>query len=149
MHGKRLKVLTILAVVVLSTLSLWFMQSVRNRRKAAEREARYQVVLDQYASNLKPGMNREQVERYLQTNGKRFRQMCCVADFRGVHASLVTGGWDDLIKIAGETTPWFCSENNVYIALEFNPKSQSELPDTNGSDILKRVAIFHQLEGCM
>jgi len=149
MRGKRLKVLMILAAAALITLSLWFVQNVRNRRKVAEREARYQIVLDQYAVDLKPGMNREQVERYLQTNGTRFRQMCCVATFRGVHASLVSSGWDDLVKIGEETAPWFCSENNVYIALEFNPKSQGELSDTNGSDILKRVSIFHQLEGCL
>ncbi len=58
-------------------------------------------------------------------------------------------GYDDLVKIGQESAPWFCAENNVYVAFEFNPKSQGELSDTNGSDILKRVTVFHQLEGCL
>ena len=56
---------------------------------------------------------------------------------------------DDLVKIGAESTPWFCSENNVYIAFEFNPKSHGEQSDTNDSDVLKRVSVFHQLEGCL
>src|SRR6266516_1381130 len=77
--------------------------------------------------------------QHLQTNGKRFKQMCCVANFRGGHASFIGSSWDDLVKIGEESAPWFCSENNVYIAFEFNPKSQGERPETNSSDILKRV----------
>ena len=74
--------------------------------------------------------------------------MCCVANFRHQYVSLERAGWDDLVKIAEESAPFVCAENNVYIAFEFNPKSQGELSQTNGSDILKRVSVFHQLEGC-
>ena len=63
--------------------------------------------------------------------------------------SLERAGWDDLVKIAEESVPFVCTENNVYIAFEFNPKSQGDEANTNGSDILKRVSVFHQLEGCM
>jgi hypothetical protein len=94
-------------------------------------------------------MTREQVERYLRTDGKSFRQMCCVANFKGEHVSLDRAGYDDLVKIAQESAPFVCAENNVYIAFEFNPKSQGEQSQTNGSDILKRVSVFHELEGCM
>jgi hypothetical protein len=148
MPGK-LKVSMIVAAAVIVSTSLWLAEHVRNRRKAAEREARYQIVLAQYVGHLKPGMNREQVEGYLQTNGARFRQMCCVANFRGEYASLGGAAWDDLVKIAEESAPFFCSENNVYIAFEFNPKSHGELSRTNSSDVLKKVSIFHQLEGCL
>jgi hypothetical protein len=75
--------------------------------------------------------------------------MCCVANFRGQIRERKGAGYDDLVKIGEESAPWFCSENNVYIAFEFNPKSRGELSDTNGSDILKRVSVFHQLEGCL
>jgi len=75
--------------------------------------------------------------------------MCCVANFKGEHVSLVGAGWDALVKIGEESTPWFCSENNVYIAFEFNPKSHGEQSDTNDSDVLKRVSLFHQLEECL
>lgn len=58
-------------------------------------------------------------------------------------------GWDDLVKIGEESAPWFCRANNVYVAFEFKPKSKGELPKTNVSDILKRVSVIHQLEGCL
>lgn len=77
MPGKR-KVLIAVAAALMVSISLWLAEHVRNRRKAAEREARYQIVLAQYAGDLKPGINREQVERYLQTNGAQFRQMVSV-----------------------------------------------------------------------
>ncbi len=145
MRGKWRKLSMIVAAALIVSISLWF----ANRRKAAQREARYQIVLAKYAGDLKPGMNRGQVERYLQTNRAQFRQMCCVANFRGKYVSLNGAGWDDLVKIAEESAPFFCSENNVYIAFEFNPKSQGELSDTNSSDTLKSVSIFHELEGCL
>ena len=149
MRGKRLKVLMIIAAIALIGFSIWLVQHVRERHKAAEREASYQTVLAKYTGELKPGTSREQVEQHLQTDGRRFRQMCCVANFRGQYVSLKGAGYDDLVKIGEESAPWFCSENNVYIAFEFNPKSHGELSDTNGSDILKRVSVFHQLEGCL
>jgi hypothetical protein len=149
MGGKQWKVSMVVAGVAVIAISFWFMQHVRDRRQEAEREKGYEAVLAQYAVQLKPGMPREQVERYFQTNGKRFKQMCCVANFKGEHVSFDRAGYDDLVKIAEESAPFVCSENNVYIAFEFNPKSQGELSDTNGSDILKRVSVFHHLEGCM
>jgi hypothetical protein len=149
MLGNRLKVSIIVLAAAMVAISLWFAHHVRNRRRAAQREARYQTVLAQYSLELKRGMTREEVERNLQTSGTRFKQMCCVANFRGEYVGLHGAGWDDLVKIAEENAPFICSENNVYIAFEFNPKSPSELSDTNGSDILKRVSIFHQLEGCL
>jgi hypothetical protein len=144
-----LKVSIIVLAATIVAISLWFAHHVRDRRRAAQREARYQTVLAQYSLELKRGMTREEVERNLQTNGTRFKQMCCVGNFRGEFVSISRAGWDDLVKIAEENAPLICSENNVYIAFEFNPKSPGELSDTNGSDILKRVSIFHQLEGCL
>jgi len=149
MRGKRLKVLLIVAVAVFIVFGAWLGRHLRERHKLAEREAQYQTVLAKYTTELKPGMSREQVEQGLQTNGTRFKQMCCVANFRGEHASLIGSSWDDLVKIGEESAPWFCSEENVYIAFEFNPKSQSERAETNRSDILKKVSVFHHLEGCL
>jgi hypothetical protein len=123
--------------------------ATRERHKAAEREASYQTVLAKYTGELKPGTSREQVERHLQTDGRRFRQMCCGANFRGQYVSLKGAAYDDLVKIGEESAPCVCSENNLYIAFEFNPKSHGELSDTNSSDVLKRVSVFHQLEGCL
>jgi hypothetical protein len=149
MRGKRLKVSVIVAAAAVIAFSLWFVQHFRDRHAAVEREKGYHNVMAQYKVELKPGMTREQVERHLQTNGKRFRQMCCVANFKGEYVGLDRAGYDDLVKIAEESAPFVCAENNVYIAFEFNPKSQGEVSQTNGSDILKRVSVFHQLEGCI
>lgn len=141
---------TIIAVAISAiAVGVGCVQHVRDRRKAAAREARYHTVLAQYASDVKPGMNREQVERYLKLNGTNFKQMCCVGDFRGEHVDDVEAGWDDLVKIAEEKPTFFCNQNNVYIAFEFNPKSGGELSHTNISDILKRVTILHHLEECL
>jgi len=149
MGGKRLKVLMIVAAAAVISISLWLVQHIRDRHEAAARESGYQTVLAQYAVELKPGMTREQVERHLQDNGKRFKQMCCVANFKGEYVSFDRAGYDDLVKIAEESVPFVCSENNVYIAFEFNPKLAGEVSHTNLSDILKRVSVFHELEGCM
>lgn len=149
MHGKRRKMLMIVAAVTVIAITLWFVRHQRDRHAAAERERAYQSLLAQYAGQLKPGMTRLEVERYLQTNGKRFKQMCCVVNSKGEYVSLDRAGYDDLVKIAEESVPFVCSENNVYTAFEFNPKIEGELSDTNGSDILKRVSVYHHLEGCM
>ena len=149
MRGKRLKVSMIVVAAAVTAIGLWLAQHVQERHKAAERESVYRTVLAQYTVELRPGMTREQVERYLQTNGKRFKQMCCVANFKSQYVSLDRAGYDDLVKIAEESVPFVCSENNVYLAFEFNPKSQSELRGTNRSDILRRISVFHELEGCM
>jgi hypothetical protein len=102
MRGKGRKVSMIVAAVAVIAISLWFVQHVRDRHKAAERESGYHTVLAQYVVELKPGMNRDQVERYLQTDGKRFKQMCCVANFKGQYVSFDGAGYDDLVKIAEE-----------------------------------------------
>ncbi len=112
---------------------------------AQKREAYYETVLARYAGELKPGMTRLEVERHLQNNGARFRQLCCV----NPKANFAGAGWDDLVEIGREDAPWFCSENNVYVAFEFNPKSQGEAPETNPSDILRRISVFHSLEKCL
>jgi hypothetical protein len=149
MRRNRRKVSMIVAAAAVIAISLWSVQHVRDKREAMKRESGYQTVLAQYAFELKPGMTRDQVEQYFQENGKRFKLMCCVANFGGKYVSFDRAGYDDLVKIAEESVPFACGENNVYIAFEFSPKSQGELSNTNGSDILKTVSVFHHLEGCM
>jgi hypothetical protein len=104
MRTKRLRLLKIIAATGVMFFGLWLVQHVRERHKAAEREAYYQTILAKYTSELKPGMSREQVEQRIQSDGKRFGQMCCVANIRGQYTSSVEAGWDDLVKI-GEESP--------------------------------------------
>jgi hypothetical protein len=149
MREKQRKMSMIVAAAAVIAATLWFVQHMRDQHEQAEHEKGYARVLARYTVELKSGMTREQVERYLQTNGKQFKQICCVANFRGEYVSLNGAAYDDLVKIAEEKPPFFCGEHNVYIAFEFNPKSQGELSDTNGSDILKKASVPRQLEDCM
>jgi hypothetical protein len=142
----RRKVLVALVVVAAIAIATWVVRGRRQQREAAVREQAYQVVLGDYSHALKPGMTRREVESYLHTTGKTFKQLCCVAKTSG---SFTREGWDDLVKIGQEPVPFPCSENIVYVAFEFSPKTESELPQTNDSDTLKRVSVFHHLEGCM
>jgi hypothetical protein len=127
MNARR-RILTVTTAVAAIVITLWFVKHERDRREAAKRESGYQIVLGQYEVELKPGMAREQVEQYLRSHEKRSKRMCCVANFQGKYVSFDRAGYDDLVKIADESVPFVCSENNVYIALEFNPKSEGELP---------------------
>jgi hypothetical protein len=149
MTNRRLKLSIVIAAVALICVGFGFAFHIRGQHEAAQREQRYQTLLGQYAADLKPGMKRAQVERYLQANQTQFRQMCCVANLRGSYVSLRGAGSDDLVKIGGESIPFICRGNNVYIAFEFNPKAPGEAPDTNDFDTLKKISIFHQLEGCL
>lgn len=148
MHSKRLKLLLTFGVPALIVGGKWFAQQLREKHNAARREPGYQRVLVECKNTLKLGITRGEVEQHFHTHGTQFKQMCCVANYRGAHVSFVGAGYDDLVKIGEESAPWFCSEHDVYIAFEFNPKSPGEQSETNRSDILKRVSIFHELEGC-
>lgn len=71
--------------------------------------------------------------------------MCCV----GIKESS-DRAYDDLTKIGQEDAPFFCEENNVYVAFEF-----ASLYKPNGtwsadpSDALKAVKIYRMLDRCL
>jgi hypothetical protein len=64
---------------------------------------------------------------------------------RGVYDN----AYDDLVKIGQEDVPWFCSENNVYIAFQFLGSQKNSLPRADTSDRLKDVTIYRKLDGCL
>jgi hypothetical protein len=117
-----------------------------NKKAQGRREAAYQSVFRIYTQALKPGMTRKEVEDYLQAKNSKFLHMCCV-DSReiGRHS------WDDLTKIGQEDPPWFCSENNVYVAFQFadhvHLETGFEMQDDD-LDTLKAITLHHQLETC-
>lgn len=89
-------------------------QHAHSHRARQQREAGYQSILRSYNERFKPGVTRKEVEKYLHAESIPFRQMCCVEIV--VPSKDV---YDDLTKIGQEEKPWFCSENNVYIAFQF------------------------------
>jgi hypothetical protein len=137
-----------LAIVIAVLVVAFGLRHVFQERARQRREVEYQRVLRAYSEALKTGMSRKQVEEYLSANKLSFRQLCCVSvkEFsRGVHDN----AYDDLVKIGQEDVPWFCSENNVYIALQFLGSQKDSLPGAEPSDRLKDVTIYHKLEDCL
>jgi len=118
---------------------------VLEKRAQERRETAYQVTLNSYTDIFKPGMSRKDVEDYLHSKNIAFRQMCCV-DWK----SSSKHTYDDLVRIGQEDTPWFCSENNVYVAFQFTGQraGNPDWPPT-ADDNLTAVTIFHWLEGCL
>ena len=106
-----------------------------------QREAAYQSALTSYADILTIGMSRKDAEATLKARGTSFHQTCCMGAWKNA--------WDDLIKIGEEGHPWYCSEHNVYVGLEFTSTGTHEFPEAHDSDTLQRVRIFHRLEGCL
>ena len=134
-----------IALVVLVIIGVFTVRHILGKRAERRREAHYQFILREYSDSLKPGMARLDVEKYLQSRNAAFRQMCCV------DANLRTGVWDDLVKIGKEDAPWFCSENNVYIALQFTGQRPQGYVGWNAQDVdkLRAVTVYHWLEGCL
>ena len=126
-----------LIVVVFSAFAIRY---VRSKRAEKKREAAYQSALSAYSKDLRPGMTRKDVEDYLRAKGIQFQRMCCIEE-RSAAA--------DLAKIGQEDIPWFCSENNVYVAFEFAATEPHEYWIDSDSDTLKRVSIFRWLQGCL
>jgi hypothetical protein len=102
-------------------------------------DARYQAALQSYSDALKPGATRKTVEEYLQTKGVQYRKMCCISE-KSTEAYL--------IEIGHEKHPWYCSEHNVYVALQF-VSDEGGLASGRETDKLKNITIYHWLEGCV
>ena len=84
-------------------------------------------------------MSREQVEAILHVKNDQFQQICCDR-----------GTYSDLVKIGHEDAPWYCSENNVYIAFQFDSASEeSAHPWKNPSDPLETIELLPKLENCL
>jgi hypothetical protein len=135
-----------ITLVVLLIIGSVAVRHTLEKRAQRRREAHYQSILREYSDSLKPGMTRLEAEKYLQSQNLTVRQMCCV------NSKVFSAGvWDDLVKIGKEDAPWFCSENNVYIALDFTgqrPQGHTGW-DAQSTDTLSAVTVYHWLEGCL
>jgi hypothetical protein len=110
-------------------------------KKKQKREAAYQAARQSYSDVMKPGMTRKDVEEYFRTKAVVFSQLCCIE---------AGNTYADLIKIGKEKHPWYCEAHNVYVAFQFAAaEPRDNPPSTRDSDILKKVTVFHKLEGCL
>jgi hypothetical protein len=121
-------------------------RSEMNAKK--NREAAYETKLRSFTEVLKPGMTRKQIEDYFHANNVSYSEECCVAFDR----SVIRNSYDDLVKIGQEDVPWYCSENDVYIAFQF-ADYKTGVPfwqaKDNELDTLKAITVYQQLGGCL
>jgi hypothetical protein len=108
-----------LVVTVVAAVAIG-LHHVLGKRAERKREIAYQSVLRSYSERFGRGTTRRDVEDYLRARNIGFQHMCCVDH------KLSKSVWDDLTKIRQESAPWFCSENNVYVAFQFSG------PERNG-----------------
>ena len=112
------------------------------------REATYEERLRSLTEALKPGMTRKQVEDYFHVTNGEYSETCCVVFEKSDNRQ----SFDELVKVGQEDHPWYCGENNVYIAFQFNDyEKQSpywKIKD-NDLDTLKAITIYRQLENCL
>jgi hypothetical protein len=127
----------LVAAVVLIAVALIGIHKVREKRLRQKRDDAYQVALRSYSEVLKPGITRREVEDALRARNAAFRQMCCVNFKERMDV------WDDLVKIAQEDAPWFCSEKNIYIAFQFAGTRRYAAPaGADPSDRLTAVTVY-------
>lgn len=131
--------LLIMVVVAISSAAMVLSSHVRSEART-KREAEYQMALQSYSHDLKPGLTRKEVENYLHAKGAVFTQMCCIEE-RTTYA--------DLVKVGEESAPWYCSESYVHVAFEFAATEPHELWKAYETDKLRRILIFRQLGGCL
>lgn len=101
-------------------------------------------MLKSYSEAFKPGMTRQAVESQLRTKGLAFQQV-----WGPVGEQTASDPASDLVRIGKESAPWYCSEQNIYIAFQFAGDKPQEASRTYDSDVLKRLTIFRWLEGCL
>jgi len=107
-----------------------------------QREDRYQAALASYSEVLKPGMTRKEVEDYLRAKNVTFEHIIG-------HGLDDPGPWADLIRIGHEHHPWYCEAHNVYVAIHFTKTEPHDNYQAFDSDAVKKLTIFHWLEGCL
>lgn len=136
---KHLRLITLISliavcVIVAGSAALSWSRKIAQRK----RDVGYQSALQQYRNDLHSAATRGDVESYLQSRRIQFGPLCCVDD--------EPNGSSDFVLIGTEEAPWYCSENNVYIAFQFDtypPGSRAN------SDHLKGITIHHKLDDCL
>lgn len=135
----------LIGALVAFALIAFGVRHVLEKRAQRKREVGYETTLRSYSEVFKPGMTRKQLEDYLSAKGTPFRQMCCVS-----RKEFGKGVYDDLVKVGQEDAPWFCSEQNIYVAFQFiGPERHSVGPAAEASDTLNSVSVYRWLEGCL
>lgn len=138
----KTKLIILLLILVAVALSAFAIKSALWKRAAQRRQAVYDALLREYSATLRPGAQRREVEAVLTTRGRSFQQMCCLL-------SENRNALEDIVKIGSEPTPWYCSENDMYLVFEFDSMPDSQFPKAHPDDSLRRIALSSWLGGCL
>lgn len=143
---KRWRSFLLTFAVIVCVLSAAFAAYSWSRQNAQrKRDLGYQLALQKYRRDLRSAATRSDVERYLQSRNIQFRQLCCVDN--------EPSGFSDFVLVGKEEVPWYCSENNVYIAFQFDGTERRAFyqysPPRAGSDRLKAITIYQKLDNCL
>jgi len=136
------RILLGLLCAVLLIAAVVAIQAAMRSRAHRKQQAFYASVLRQYSTQLKPGMQRGEVEAFLAAQGRAFEQSCCLLESRG-------SALEDIVKIGSEPKPWYCSENDMYLVFVFESPPGSAVRVSDASDTLRRVALVPWLGGCL
>lgn len=135
---KRWKWIAICLGALLATACIVFgIATLLEKQAAGRRELTYEATLRSYQTTFAPGMRRSVVESELHKAGAQFGQLW------GYNQS-----WADRILIGKEHAPWYCSEENVYVVLEFNERHNSH-DAADQEDILQSTTLMQQDERCL
>lgn len=107
------------------------------RRK---RELDYQAAVRAYTQQFRPGLRRGELDSYFRASHIKFGAICCLEE-RSAPAGLVLIGQED--------HPWYCSENDIYVAFEFVAEEPHKAWEPFASDTLTRIHLFPHLGGCL
>ncbi len=112
------------------------------------RQAFYEAKLRSFTQALQPGMTRKQVQDYFHANNVEYSEECCGVFDNSVHRH----SFDELVKVGQEDHPWYCGENDIYIAFQF-ADHEKLMPDwqikDNDLDTLTAIKIYNQLQNCV
>jgi len=139
--------LIVAAVLIAAPVSALALRTRRLDAARRNREIAFSIALNSYSNALHAGTSRDEVEAYLRAAHTRFGPVYTA--FGGRRESQ----WADLVGIGeDETSDWFCSKGEVYVAFEFSPADGARAIRTynlpgqfdrgDGTDVLQRVEIF-------
>ncbi len=116
-------------------------RQVNKKRRITANAAAIRVALIHYEQNLKPGLNRKEVEDYLRVHGIGFGERCC---------NVPNGAFSIVVRVGEEEVPWFCSSWPDHVSFEFIPtEAQGSPSQPLNSDVLKEVHLTSNGEGCL
>lgn len=140
-------ILVLLALVAIGVVAFGVHRRLEMNAKK-NRQGTYKTKLRSFTEALTPGMTRKQVEDYFHANKVAYSEECCVVFDNSDHRH----SFDELVKVGQEDHPWYCGENNVYIAFQF-ADFKKQVPDwqikDNDLDTLTAITIYNQLENCL